>query len=64
MTSQTPIIEVCFVSTNPDYQGHVNYRALLMPEVTEWWVRHMSPFLFFFFFFFSIILFRIWVFLT
>lgn len=38
MTSQTPITEVCFVSTNPGYQGHVNYRALLVPEVTVWCV--------------------------
>lgn len=43
MTSQTPLIEVCFVSTNPGYQGHVNYRALLVPEAIVWWVRHTSP---------------------
>lgn len=62
MTSQTPIIEVFFVSTNPGYQGHVIYRALLVPEVIVQWVRHKSPFLFFFFL--SIFLFRLWVFLT
>lgn len=40
---------VFFVSTNPGYQGHVIYRALLVPEVIVRWVRHTSPFLIIFF---------------
>lgn len=38
---------------NPGYQGHVNYRALLVPEVIVWWMRHSSLPSSFFFFTFS-----------
>lgn len=51
-----------FFSVNPGYQGHVTYRALLMPEVIAWWMRRRSPFLIFFLYIFLFELF--WVFLT